>query len=191
MRFNFSRIPAYQIKARLGYVCEKESFTNYEEACDYISRICKGEMRNALSLLETCADYSTDFRIENVVSAIGNFSYDTYFDLTNSIIDGDVDTALRIVTDIYNNGNDLSYFVTSFLSFIIDVTKYIICKDISVTKFPTSLGEKLKFATGISDASKYYMYMEDKLLELKNMIKNDIDIKSTVEVVITQMCRLV
>lgn len=191
MRFNFTRLPSYQIKSRLEFVCNQEGFTNYIDACDYISRICRGEMRNALSLLETCADYSKDFSIDNVVKAIGNYSYSTYFDLVNSIIDGDIAKTTSIITDIYNEGNDLTYFVNSFLSFVLDVTKYIICKDIRVTKLPATVEDQLKFATGIQNASKYYMYITDKLLELKNMIKNDDDVKSTVEVIMIQMCRLI
>ena len=190
MRFNFTRIPAYQIKFRLEYVCQQEGFTNYQDACDYISRICRGEMRNALSLLETCADYSTDFSIDNVINAIGDFSYDTYFQLTNAILDGDCSKAFEIVTQIYNNGNDLNYFINSFLEFLVDITKYILCKDIRVTKLPISVEEQLKYATGINEASKYYLYLIDKTLELKNMLRNDSDVKSTIEVMIAQMCRL-
>lgn len=191
MRFNFTRIPAHQIKARLEFVCNQEGFTNYLDACDYISRICRGEMRNALSLLETCADYSKDFSIENVIRAIGNYSYTTYFDLVNNILDGNIDKTLEIINTIYNEGNDLQYFINSFLTFILDVTKYIICKDIRVTKFPITVEDKLKFATNINDATKYYLYIADKVLELKNMLKQDTDIKSTIEVMLIQMCRLV
>ena len=191
MRFNFTRIPAYQIKSRLEYVCQQEGFTNYLDACDYISRICKGEMRNALSLLETCADYSTNFSINNVIDAIGNFSYDIYFQLVNAIVDGNYKSALEIITKIYNNGEDLVYFISSFLDFLIDVTKYIICKDINVTKLPSNTIDALNFATGFDNASKYYLYYIDKLLELKNMLKNDTDVKSTIEVMITQICRLI
>lgn len=190
MRFNFTRIPAYQIKSRLEYVCQQEGFTNYLDACDYISRICKGEMRNALSLLETCADYSTDFSIDNVVKAIGNFSYDTYFKLINAIIDGDITQSFDIIANIYNNGNDLLYFIVSFLDFVLDVAKYTLCQDINITKLPQSEIEHLKFTTSINDASKYFLYITDKLLELKNMLKNDTDVKSTIEVMFTQMCRL-
>ena len=191
MRFNFTRIPSHQIKSRLEYVCSNEGYTNYDEACDYISRICKGEMRNALSLLETCVDYSNDLTIDNVVKAIGNFSYDIYFNLVNAIIDGNIKDALQIIEDIYNEGNDLKHFINTFLEFILDCTKFIICDTIQVTKLPISVESQLKFATGITDASKYYMYISDKLLELKNMLKNDTDIKSTTEVMITQMCRLI
>lgn len=191
MRFNFTRIPSYQIKSRLEHVCQQEGFTNYLDACDYISRICKGELRNALSLLETCADYSTDFSMNNVIYALGNFSYETYFDLVNALIDGNQAQIFSIITDIYNKGNDLNYFVTSFLDFLLDVAKYIICKDISVTKLPNTLEENLKFATGIDNPSKYYLYFIDKVLELKNMLKFDTDVKSTIEVMMIQMCRLI
>lgn len=191
MRFNFTRIPSHQINDRLKYVCSCEHYSNYVDACDYISRICRGELRNALSLLETCADYSTDLSINNVISAIGNFSYDTYFELVNSIIDGDISTAINIIEQLYNGGSDIKHFVNTFLDFVMDCNKFILCNTIEVTKFPNSIIDKLKFATGISDASKYYMYIADKLMELKNMLKNDLDSKTTTEVIITQMCRLI
>ena len=36
----------------------------------------------------------------------------------------------------------------------------------------------------------YYNYVMDKLLELKNMLKVDVDVKSTVEVVCLQISRM-
>ena len=39
--FNFNRIPSNIIKDRLEFICLKELFRNYSDACDYISRICK------------------------------------------------------------------------------------------------------------------------------------------------------
>ena len=39
--FNFNRIPSELIKLRLEYISKAEGFTNYQDACDYISRICK------------------------------------------------------------------------------------------------------------------------------------------------------
>lgn len=190
MRFNFTRIPAELVNQRLLYVCEQEGFTNYVETCDYISRICNGEMRNALSLLETCADYNTDVNIDNAIKALGNFSYKTYFKIVNGIIDGQVDVVLSEVEEIYKSGSDLKKFINSFLDFNLDITKYILCKSIQVTKLPKTLEEDLKFAIGIQNAEKYYFYIIDKLLELKNMIKTDVDLKPTIEVVFSQMCRL-
>ena len=191
MRFNFSRIESDLIYNRLLYICEQESFTNYNNACDYISRICNGELRNAISLLETCADYNTDLDINNVVYALGNYSYDIYFKLVNSIIDGHTKECFNILSNIYKSGSVLEKFVDSFLDFNIDITKYLLCENIGVTKFPISVENDLKFCTAFDNASNYYFYIIDRLLELKQMIKSDSNVKSTIEVMFSKMCRLV
>lgn len=191
MRFNFARIPSNLIYQRLLHVCENEGYSEYVETCDYISRICNGELRNALSLLETCADYGDCLSIENAVKTLGNFSYKTYFDLVNGIIDGEAGKVLALINEIYNSGADLKRFVNSFLDFNMDITKYILCKSISVTSIPSNLVDDLNFAIGIDNAQKYYFYITDKLLELKNMLKTDVDMKPTVEVMFSQMCRLI
>lgn len=191
MRFTFNRIPTNEIYDRLLYICMNENLTSCEAACDYISRICKGEMRNAISLLETCMDYSHNLSMDNVLNAIGNFSYDLYFDLINNIIDGDHLKVFSIVDDIYNSGKDMKMFVNSFTSFVLDVVKYSVSNDIKLTKIPSVYEDKLKYTVAIDNASKYYFYMIDKLLELKTMMKNDMDIKSVIDITFSQMTRLV
>ena len=191
LRFNFSRRPSNKIKERLNFICKQEHFTNYDDACDYISRISKNQMRDAISLLDKCASYDSDLNIENVLSAIGNFSYDIYFNLINSIIDGNLETTIQILTDIYNSGNDMIYFVDNFLAFCLDVSKYCIFNSIEITKLPQNLIEQLKNCTNFDNANKYYLYIIDNLLELKQLIKQDIDAKSTIEVKFLQLCRCI
>lgn len=191
MRFNFTRISADKINQRLQYICRQEGFTDYEESCDYISRICNGEMRNAISMLEKCADYSNSITLENTLQAIGNFSYTIFFKLINGIIDTDEKSTLNIINDIYNSGSDLKLFADQFLEFCLDINKYAIFQDFSVTKIPKSMEKDLQYSIGFDNATKYYSYIIDKLLGLKNMLKNDNSPKNTIETVFLQMCRLV
>ena len=65
MRFNFNRISSDLIFNRLKFIAGNEGALNYEDTCDYISRICNGEMRNAISMLEKCIDYNNDLNINN------------------------------------------------------------------------------------------------------------------------------
>ena len=74
MRFNFTRIKSDNIKRRLMSICAAEGYSNYEDSCDYISRICSGQMRDAISLLEKCADYNVDLTLTNTLEALGNYS---------------------------------------------------------------------------------------------------------------------
>ena len=185
--FNFNRIPSELIRLRLEYICKQEGFLNYEDACDYISRICKNQMRDGISLLEQCAAYDINLNIENVLKVLGSYSYSVYFKLINSLIDGNLDSIVNIINTIYNDGIDLKLFVDQFLSFILDISKYIICNNLTVTKFPSNQLEEIKKATNFENPLQYYQYIMNKLMTLKNDIKNDTDIKSTVDVYFIQM----
>lgn len=191
MRFNFNRINSDLIYNRLVHICREEGFTNYEATCDYVSRICNGEMRNGISMIEKCADYNTDLSIDNAVVCLGDYSYDTYFKLVDSIIDGNLKETFAILDFIYKSGVNLIRFVDSFLEFNLDILKYILYQDIKCTKLPITHQEKLRFSTSIDNAQKYYFYIVDNLLDMKNMIKTNSNIKSVIEVMFSKMCRLV
>ena len=69
--------------------------------------------------------------------------------------------------------------------------KYILCKDISVTKIPDFYKDSLEFSIKLDGAVKYYNYITDKLLDLKNMIKNSNDEKVVIEIMFNRMSRFV
>lgn len=189
-RFNITKIGTEKIKERLSFICDREGFTNYEESVDYISKICNGGMRDSIATLEKCAGYSSDLCIDNVLEALGNYSYSSFFKLVNSLIDGDEKTALTVIYEFFKGGNDLRIFVDMFLSFCLDISKYIIFNSCDVIKIPSSMEDLIKNSINFDNAGKYYMYLVNQLLELKNMIKNDSDMKSTIEVFMLKVARM-
>ena len=146
-------------------------------------------MRDGISLLEQCASYNQDLNLDNVIAVLGSYSYNLFFELINCCIDGKLDEIIKIVNQIYNDGNDLKLFVDQFLSFILNVSKYIICQNIDVTNFPVNQEQSIKSVINFEDPLNYYQYVIDKLMELKVSIKNDTDIKSTIEVYFIQIGR--
>ena len=190
-RYTFNRIPIDKIKDRLTYICQQEGFINYTESVDYLAKVAEGGMRTAISYLDKCSGYSSDLSINNVLASLGNYSYDTFFDLINFMIDGSEAEVLKLISDFYDDGNDLKLFVDQFLNFCIDVTKYSLFKTCDTTRLPISMEDKLIHATNFNDAPKYYTYVIDKLLSLKNMLKNDTSPRSTIEIVLLQITRCV
>ena len=188
-RFTFNRISTDQIRERLAYICRMEGFTNYEESVDYLSRMAEGGARAAITFLDKCSSYSTDLNINNVLAALGNYSYDTFFSLINNMIDGNEAEVLSIISKFYDEGNDLKLFVDQFLNFCMDVTKYSLFKSPEVTRIPTSMEPQLQGSTNFDNASRYYTYVIDKLLVLKNMLKNDNSPRSTIEILFLQITR--
>lgn len=188
-RFTFNRISTDQIRDRLAYICRQEGFTNFEESVDYLSKLSEGGMRAAITYLDKCSSYSTDLSINNVLSALGNYSYETFFSLINNMIDGNEANVLNIISDFYDEGNDLKLFVDQFLNFCMDVTKYALFKSPDVTRIPLSMESQLQSSTNFDNAGRYYAYVLDKLLSLKNMLKSDNSPRSTIEILFLQITR--
>ena len=189
MRFNLTKIPTNQIKDRLRYICEQEHFTNYDEAIDYISKLANGGMRDAISLLDKASAYSTDLNINNVLNVLGNFSYRMFFDITNAIIDGNDNIVISNVEDIFNQGNDLKLFIEQYLDFVLDLFKYSVFASLDLIKIPATFKDDIDYIVGDSSSKNYFSKFVDRVLEIKNTIKYDTNIKSTIEVMFIQMCR--
>ena len=190
MRFNLTKIPVEAIKDRLVYISALEGFTNYTESCDYIAKLSNGGMRDAIATLDKCSKYSTDLSIDNVLQVLGNLSYDTFFDLTNSIIDKDEATMLKVLDGIYSSGVELRVFTEQYLDFVIDLAKYCLFKDITVTKIPSHLEaikvnnvpspRCVKSVVYFPEAIKFYNRLSAVLLDLKNKLRYDTAPRTTV-----------
>ena len=188
-RFNISRIPIELVVERLRFICQQEGYTNYEEAIHYIAKISDGGMRDAICTLEKCSSFDTDLSIDNVLESLGNFSHETFFRLVNNVIDGNEGNVIEIIDNFYNAGNDLKLFIDNFLSFCLDISKYSIFKNIDITNIPSTMLDNLNNSINFDNATNYYNYLLDRLLNLKQLIKNDSNVKDTITVVFLQLTR--
>ena len=105
------------------------------------------------------------------------------------MIDSNEAEVLKLISNFYDEGNDLKLFVDQFLNFCLDTTKYSLFKDCATTRIPSSMEDRLIYSTNFDNPSNYYMYVIDKLLVLKNMLKNDNSPRSTIEILFLQITR--
>ena len=187
-QYFLTRIPSDLIQSRLKYICDSENKENLQkinytdEALNYITKLSQGSMRLAISYLEKCRDFSYDITVDNVLLVLGDFSYDIYFKLVNAIIDKNQKEVISVIEDLYNNGNDLRLFVDLFTDFILDLQKYVIFKSFDIIKIPIEVKQALDYTVNVEEASKYFGHLLDKMLELKQLIKGDTNLKNTVQI---------
>ena len=105
-RFDFKRIPEDMIAERVRYVAVQEGISVTEEASSLIARLSDGALRDALSLLDTCASLDTNVDEEVVKRLAGVTDREYLFDLADRIRDRDITGALGIVSELYNNSMD-------------------------------------------------------------------------------------
>ena len=188
-RYNITKIDTETIKNRLIYICQQEGFTNYEATCDLISKISNGCMRDAIMKLEQCSNYSKDLSPENAKLILTDISYEAMFRLTVALQDKQEDQVLEIIEKLYNSGNDLKTFINSYLEFILDLTKYILFKNMRLTNIPTYLEPAIKQTIQIDDSLNWFKAFTDLLLNIKTEIKYDTSYKSTIEAYLLRACR--
>lgn len=189
MRLNLSKVDTNLIRERLMYISQNEEFTNYTEACDYISKLSNGGVRDAIAYLEKAANYSTDLSIQNVLDCLGNFSFNSFFDLTGDLLNQDEGNVLITVENYYNSGSDLKLFVESYLDFTLDLVKYCLFKDMNTVKIPVSLQARCEGYSQIPDILNWTNKLVGNILNIKNTIKNDVSTKTTIEAMLIGICR--
>ena len=133
-RFNFNRISTEGIIKRLKVILEKENITDYENsAIEYIARLAKGGMRDAITTLEKCLDFDKYLTLEVVHKVMsGGVSEETMLNLMRLILDRNAKDALIAFNDVYMSGMDTLLFLKLYIEFIENCIKYIITSDTNI-----------------------------------------------------------
>ena len=140
-RFDFGRISSSVIADRLDTIAKAEGFELEREAAFSIAAIAQGGMRDAISLLELCANGAQGARVDEeiVASLIGTGDRDAVEKTTMAIARRDFDTLFEITSKIYMSSRDMSVFWQALTSFY---------RDMLVIKASASAKEYLDLSDG-------------------------------------------
>lgn len=194
-RFNFSRISTNGIYNRLKYIIESEnkehqslgidSITYDDEALKYIARLAKGGMRDSITTLEKCLDYSQNLSLANVqVVTSGGVNEETLLNFMKLLLNGDGKGALQCFNNIYMSGMDNALFIKLYIEYIENCIKFMMVKDADIV----SLSEiSLKW---LNENDNFLPDLKIQLMSALN-IKNNYsseDLRIIIESWIIQSC---
>ncbi|MFH1313346.1 MAG: DNA polymerase III subunit gamma/tau [Candidatus Eisenbacteria bacterium] len=118
-RFDFRRIPADKISARLKHICEAEGFTCETNALAMISQRSEGSMRDAQSMLEQVLAFSggtaTEVDIRPIMGLRGS---ETVSSIAKAIMGGDEAGVLTLTGEAFDGGVDPLDLVVSLTEWI-------------------------------------------------------------------------
>ena len=106
-RYDFTRIRAQDIAQRLLYVSGEENIRLSEGAAGLIARLADGAMRDALSILDTCAGVSEDVDEALVRKMAGVTDKSYLFDLSQALSEGDAPAALALIARLREQSIDV------------------------------------------------------------------------------------
>ena len=212
-RFNFSRISTEGIIKRLKYIISQENkdylndtsisseelnerqkasaqgavYINYEEeAVEYLARLAKGGMRDAITSLEKCLDYSTNLTLENVHKVMsGGVDEETLLKMMRLILDKNAKASLLCFNESYMSGIDTSLFLKLYIEYLENCIKFII------TQQPNIVPLSEISLSWLRENSRFLDDMRNQLMSTLK-IKMDYlseDLKIIIESWIVQECK--
>ncbi len=107
-RFDFHRINAQDMAARVKYVTECEGAQISDEAALLIAVIADGAVRDALSLLDRCLAINNNVDADTVRRAAGLAQKDYLLDLASSCVNKNSERAISILNRLYNDSKDMA-----------------------------------------------------------------------------------
>ena len=151
--FQLSKISLEGIQKRLKYVVDKEneegaSIQYTEDGLNYIAKLANGGMRDSLTLLDKALAYDKNISSETLSKALNLPDYGDFFMLLNAYAKRSNSDIAAILDRVYNSGVNFVNWMESFHSFVMQVVKFILLKDINLTMIPSTYSSKIeKYST--------------------------------------------
>ena len=115
-RFDFRRIAAPVLAARISYIAREEGIVLAPEAADRIARTAQGGMRDAISLLELCAGGGRTVDLATVNEMLGSEGREGMLRVVRAVVAADYDAIFSIIDEAVNASRDLAVFWQDLIS---------------------------------------------------------------------------
>lgn len=188
-RFDFKRIATDIIISRLLQISAEEGIDITEDAARIISRVSRGGMRDAISLLELCAGARRKIDDSLVFATVGSGNRESAYKIIEAVGNSDFETVYSIINDIVMKSGDLSVFWQEIIDSYRDI---MVVKNSERAKTYLDLTDAEY--TSLSDiASKFTMsrlsyhvsILESAMADMQRAFNSK---RSIAEIALTRMC---
>ena len=129
--YDFNRMNVQDTVGHLQYVANKEGIQAEPEALNVIAQKADGGMRDALSIFDQVASFTSgNITYKGVIDNLNVLDYEYYFKLIDYFIDNKVTDCMLLLNDVLRKGFDAHHFMTGLSSHL---------RDILVSKDPITL----------------------------------------------------
>ncbi len=125
--FDFKRITVLDAKNYLKTICEKENISAEDDALHIIAQKADGAMRDALSIFDRVISFSgNQLTREAVTQNLNVLDYDTYFEMTDLLLENKIPEVLNHFNTILSKGFEGHHFINGLASHFRDL---LVAKD--------------------------------------------------------------
>ena len=125
--FDFKRIGVLDAKNYLKTICKNEGITADDDALHIIAQKADGAMRDALSIFDRVVSFSgKNLTREAVAENLNVLDYDTYFSMTDLLVENNIPDVLNSFNEILSKGFEGHHFINGLASHFRDL---LVAKD--------------------------------------------------------------
>lgn len=141
-KYNFKRISIEKISENLKKIAELEGKSCDDEVFTLIAKSSDGAMRDALSVLDQLLTKNKDhIKLEDAMEVLGISSSELLFNLSEALIEKNVNESLLTIDEIYKEGVDFNTLSSQILSHFRDLLMVKTLKDPKKIVYSTFLKE--------------------------------------------------
>jgi len=173
-RFDFSRIPMDKIIARLENIVKQEGISAEKQALEMIAANCGGCLRDTESFLEQILLISPkNITLADVQRTLGLPDQKAIHELAEEILRGNTARAIQFVSNLLDEGKDLSIFVLSLISYFRGILMLSINDNLSEIIAQNYTEEDIIRARNLSRQSSknIFIFIMRKLMEARDKMK--------------------
>ena len=120
-RFDFKRITTEDIAKHLRFISDNEKINITDDALNYIATNSAGGMRDSIALLDQLSVLNSEkeaISVDDINCLLGRLSFGSLSELFENVIKSDSNSALMVLNNIYNQGNEPSQILSNFLEYL-------------------------------------------------------------------------
>jgi len=168
-RYDFTKVKKDQIRDHLLDIAKQEKIEMETAAADMIAVLAEGGMRDALSIMDQCASYTSDsITIEDIDRIYGLTTAEEKVELIQDIATGNMEAMIRKIQSYEEKGIDLPRFSDGMIDILKDCVVYQSTKKADLLKVLTE--EQAQDLAETVDA-KACMHASEKLIDSKQRFK--------------------
>lgn len=144
-RFDFRRIGVKEISSHLKKICEQESIRIDDDALMMIAKKADGGLRDSQSILDQMISFTGEhITAEDVVKALGIIEQDVFFEVTDVVLEKDVQKGLDLVDRIVSAGYDMAEFMEGIISHFRNLLVAVSCNSPELLEVTETVRERYK-----------------------------------------------
>ena len=168
-RYDFTKVKTEQIRDHLLNIAEKENITMEKDAAMMIAVLSDGGMRDALSIMDQCASYTSDeITVDAIDRIYGLATISEKIGLIKDIVNKDMASLLSRIAQYEDKGIDFVRYTDGMIDILKDTAVYSSTKNPDLLKV---INQEEASDLSVAIPTSTCMHVCEKLMDSKNRFR--------------------